>query len=201
MSQKGKEPLYEINDRIREHLENAGIRIEYSSILDESNQFIFRQKDDDRAIIVPRKTVYSKIEANWVLAHEYGHYLIQQEMESKAYSLNRLQKERLAWEKGKVFLTELHLPLTEGSNTYETFAERKLATYKTQQENIDEDEQIDRSEPRKRSVKSYVIQYGIYALAVIILILLSHIYPMYNIALLAVVVHLLWTFLNDIRRW
>ncbi len=121
---------FEIDEKIKNKLINENIRLEYTSLLNITNQFIFRQENNDYVIIVPRKSSFSHIECIWSLAHEYGHYLIRINKEIDEFSMEQLEIEKLSWQKGKIFLKELDLPTNEKMDTYDAFAERCLDTYK-----------------------------------------------------------------------
>lgn len=127
--------IFEVCERVKEKLKEENIRLEYSSLLNQTSQFVFRQESEDIAIIIPRKINMSEIEAIWTLAHEYGHYLVRNDKVVNEYYMSRLDVERLCWEKGKLFLKELDFPITEARNTYDGFAESCLDTYKADIEN------------------------------------------------------------------
>jgi len=122
--------IFQICEQIQNKLTEANIRLEYSSLLNATGQFTFRQEGDDYSIIVPREIHISNIKATWSIAHEYGHYIIRIDDAINEYRLSVLEKEELAWQKGKMLLDELALPIVEEKDTYDGFAEICLDSYK-----------------------------------------------------------------------
>ena len=121
---------FEVDKRIVKKFEGENLRLEYSSLLNQTNQFIFRQESDDYSIIVPRKPRYSENECIWSLVHEFGHYLVRTDKEIDEFSMEQQEIEKLSWQRGKALLIELDLPASEGVDTYEAFAERCIDSYK-----------------------------------------------------------------------
>lgn len=121
--------MWEINKLLMKKIEENNITVEYTSLYNSTSTYSALLLKEKKYIIVPKEPEIVDISCQWNVAHELGHFLVNEEKGYDPFKISKYDQEKRAWEFGKNLLEECSIPLKEEGKNYYLTMESNLSSY------------------------------------------------------------------------